>query len=332
MSGFDKIIGQDLIKEHFINAIKQDKISHAYIINGERGSGKEFIAKTFAKAVNCEAEDMSHRPCNECHSCKQADSGSSPDIKKLVHEKPNVISVDDIRQQINADVVIKPYGNGRKLYIINDAEKMNPQAQNALLKTLEEPPAYVTILLLTTNADMLLPTIRSRCVLLDMKPVENKLMRKYLMEQLSITDYQADICIAFARGNVGRAKMLASSEDFDNIKQEAVAVLKNIRGMEIDELSKAIKGFSEFKVDIDDFFDILMIWYRDVLLYKATMDVGDLTFKDELRAIKEQAGQMTYEGIETVIKAIESAKSRIRANVNFDLALELLLLTIRENA
>lgn len=329
MSGFNDIIGQEPIKEHFRKAIESGQLGHAYIINGERGSGKEFVAKLFARAVLCESSKS--EPCDECHSCKMAISGSNPDIIRLTHEKPNVITVDDIRTQIISDVQIKPYGDGKKIYIINDAEKMNQAAQNALLKTLEEPPAYVIIMLLTTNSQMLLPTIISRCIQLNMKPVENRQMRKYLTEQMKVSDYQADMCIAFARGNLGRAKMLAGSEDFEDIKNESVAVLKNIKNMSIDEIMKSVKKFAEFKVDIDDFFDILTIWYRDVLLYKATQSVGDMTFKEELKSIKNQADQSSYEGIETIINAIESAKARINANVNFELVIELLLLNIREN-
>ncbi len=329
MPHFSDIIGQEQIKEHLQKAIQMHKVSHAYIINGERGSGKEFIANLFAMTLQCEREGT--EPCMECHSCKQAMTKNQPDILRLTHEKPNTISVEDIRDQINHDVQIKPYSSSRKIYIINDAEKMTPQAQNALLKTLEEPPEYVVILLLTTNASLLLPTLISRSIVLNMKPVEDKRVRKYLMEELHIPDYQADICVAFARGNIGKAKSLASSEDFDKIKEEAITVLKYINDMEIGDLIQAIKKIGEYKVDIHDYLDIIMIWYRDVLLFKATNDANDLVFKEEVRYIREQANRSAYEGIETIIKAIEKTKQRLDANVNFDLALELLMLTIKEN-
>ena len=164
-----------------------------------------------------------------------------------------------------------------------------------------------------------------------MKPVEDKRVRKYLMEELKVPDYQADICVAFARGNIGKAKSLASSEDFDKIKEEAITVLKYTNDMEIGDLVQAIKKIGEYKVDIHDYLDIIMIWYRDVLLFKATNDANDLIFKDEVRYIREQANRSAYEGIETIIKAIEKTKQRLDANVNFDLALELLMLTIKEN-
>ncbi|HKM21314.1 MAG TPA: DNA polymerase III subunit delta' [Lachnospiraceae bacterium] len=329
MPSFSEIIGQEQIKEHLQRALQLNKVSHAYLINGERGAGKEYIADVFAMALQCEKGET--EPCMECHSCKQAMSKNQPDIIRVTHEKPNTIGVEDIRDQVNKDVQIKPYSSKRKVYLINDCEKMTPQAQNALLKTLEEPPEYVVIILLTTNASLLLPTLLSRCTVLNMKPVEDKVVRRYLMEKLQVPDYQADICVAFARGNIGKAKSLASSEDFDKIKDEAVTVLKYIHQMEISDLIQAIKKIGEYKVDIHDYLDIITIWYRDVLLLKATNDATDLVFKEEIKYIREQANKSAYEGIETIIKAIEKTKQRLDANVNFDLALELLMLTIKEN-
>ena len=211
MSKFADIVGQEQIKEHLENAINMNKVSHAYIINGERNAGKEFIAKTFAMALQCENR-QEYEPCQECHSCSQAKSGNHPDIIFITHEKPGTIGVDDIRSQINNDVVIKPYSAPKKIYIINEGEKMTVQAQNALLKTLEEPPEYAVILILTTNMETLLPTILSRCVVLNMKPVRNDQIKKFLMENMEIPDYKADICVAFARGNLGKARLLAKSE------------------------------------------------------------------------------------------------------------------------
>ncbi len=329
MAAFRDIIGQEQLKEHLQAAIKMKKVSHAYILNGERSSGKEFIAKVFAMALQC--EQGGEEPCQECHSCKQALTNNQPDIIRITHEKPNTIGVEDIRTQINNDIAIKPYSSPYKIYIMNDAEKMTVQAQNALLKTLEEPPEYAVILLLTANADSLLSTILSRCVVLNMKPVADELVKKYLMEELQIPDYKAKVCVAFARGNVGKAKMLASSEEFENIREEAVTLLKYIDEMEIHEITAAIKKIQDYKLDINDYLDILSIWYRDVLLYKATNDVNHLIFKEEIQYIRKVANKSAYEGIEKIINAMDTAKNRLSANVNFDLTMELLLLTIKEN-
>ena len=325
MAKFQDIIGQEQIKEHLQNALSTGKVSHAYIINGERFSGKEYIAKIFAMALQCERDGI--EPCQECHSCRQ---DNQPDIIRVTHEKPGSIGVDDIRAQINGDIAIKPYSSPRKIYIVNEAEKMTVQAQNALLKTLEEPPAYAVILLLTTNVNAFLPTILSRCVVLNMKPVADEKVKKYLMEELQVPDYKADVCVAFARGNVGKAKQLASSEDFEKVKEEALALLKYVQDMDVTEMIAAIRKISEYKLDVNDYLDILTIWYRDVLLFKATGDANHLVFREELSNIRRVAGRTSYEGIEKVIRSLEKAKSRLDANVNFDLAMELLLMDMKE--
>lgn len=283
MAKFTDIIGQEQLKEHLQNAIATNKVSHAYIINGERSSGKEFIARVFAMALQCENGGV--EPCGECHSCKQALSNNQPDIVYVSHEKPNTIGVEDIRAQINGDIVIKPYSSPRKIYIMNEGEKMTVQAQNALLKTLEEPPEYAVILILTTHVEALLPTILSRCVVLNMKPVPDALVKKYLMEELAVPDYKANICVAFARGNIGKAKLLASSEEFEKVKDEAITLVKYINDMEVNEIVKAIKKITEYKFDVNDYLDILSAWYRDVLLFKATKDVNSLIFKEEIQQI-----------------------------------------------
>ena len=316
MAGFHDIIGQQQIKEHLQNALSTGKVSHAYIINGEKSSGKEFIAKVFAMTLQC--EKGAAEPCQECHSCHQALSGNHPDIIFVTHEKPNSVSVDDIRTQINGDVSIKPYSRPYKVYIVNEAEKMTVQAQNAILKTLEEPPEYVVILLLTTNVNSMLPTILSRCVVLNMKPVADELVRGFLMRQMMVPDYKAEICVAFARGNIGKAKALASSEDFENVKSEALSLLKYINEMELSEIIAAIKKINEYKLEINDYLDIFSVWYRDVLLFKATSDINHLVFREEIQTLRRTAQRSSYEGIERIIEALDTAKRRLDANENFE--------------
>lgn len=122
MPNFKDIYGQEQIVDHLENAIASGKISHAYIINGERSSGKEFIANVFAMALQCESTGQ-EKPCNECHSCKQALSGNHPDIIRVTHEKPATIGVEDIRTGVNDDIIIKPYSSDWKIYIISEAGK-----------------------------------------------------------------------------------------------------------------------------------------------------------------------------------------------------------------
>ena len=164
-----------------------------------------------------------------------------------------------------------------------------------------------------------------------MKPVEDEKIKEYLMDSVKLPDYKAEVCAAFSRGNVGKARMLAMSEDFDNIKAEAISLMKNIKDMEINEIVTAIKKINEYSMDISDYLDMLAVWYRDVLLYKATNDLNHLIFKDEVQYIRKAAKLSTYEGLENIVVMLDKTKQRLQANVNFDLAMELLLLAMKEN-
>lgn len=326
---FRGIIGHKDVVEHLQNAMKMDKVSHAYIFNGESGSGKKTLARLFAQALQCQGDG--EKPCGRCQSCLQVQSGNQPDIIEVTHEKPNSIGVDDVREQIVEDVSVRPYSSPYKIYIISDAEKMTAQAQNALLKTIEEPPEYVVVLILTSNASALLPTILSRCVMLNMKPVPNSQVREYLMEHVQVPDYQADICVAFAQGNIGKAVQLASSERFSEIKSSAIHLVTHVKEMDMSEITAAVKAVTEFKVDIREYLDILAVWYRDVLYFKATNDANGIIFRENLRMIQQQTRRSSYEGLEAILEGIKKAKTRLTANVNFELTMELLFLLIKEN-
>ena len=158
-----------------------------------------------------------------------------------------------------------------------------------------------------------------------------KLIRQYLMEELQIPDYRADICAAFSQGNVGKAKRLALSDSFGEMLEHALHMVKYISEMEPSDLVEDLKKINTYKMDIQDYLDLLTVWYRDVLMFKATCDANNLVFSNELNSIRDKAKDSSYEGLECIIKALEKAKVRLNANVNFDMAMELLLLTMKEN-
>jgi DNA polymerase III subunit delta' len=329
MQGFGQIIGHENIIQHLQNAIGSSKVSHAYIFHGEEGMGKKTLAAAFAKTLQCEERGI--LPCDRCKSCMQAASGNHPDIIWVTHEKAS-IGVDDIRLQVNADILVKPYNSAYKIYIIDDAEKLTEQAQNALLKTIEEPPEYAIILLLASNTSVILPTILSRCILLNLKPVDKLKIKEFLMVQHQVPDYMAEVAASFSGGNVGKAIKYASSEDFNQIKGDVLHILKYIDDMELYEVISGLKVLTSSKNNIEDYIDLMILWYRDILMYKATIDPDLLLYREELTFIKKQANIRSYEGVEKIISAMEKAKIRLKANVNFDIAIELMLLTIKENS
>ena len=330
MLSFKDIIGQDLIKKHFITAIATGNVSHAYILSGEEGMGKRTLAEAFALSLMCQ-DRHGGEPCGQCHACKQVLSGNHPDVIYVTHEKPASIGVDDVRRQINDTVSIKPYSGGYKLYIVDEAQKMTVQAQNALLKTIEEPPAYVVILLLTSNEEIFLPTILSRCVKLSLKPLTDEQVRSYLKDRLKVEGPQAEVYIAFARGNLGKAIDLSQSEDFQRFYEELAELLKNLKKEDISQLLERIKRWKDEGQDLYQCLDFMQMWYRDVLMYKTTKDINLLIFKDQFSAMKEICTGSGYDGLERILTAIDKARIRLDANVNSELVMELLFLTMKEN-
>ena len=329
MLGFNDILGHEQIKDHFRNAVQTGKVSHAYILSGEAGMGRKSLANAFALNLLCEKGLPD--PCMQCHACKQVLAGSHPDLIYVTHEKPASIGVDDIREQINDTILVRPYSSYYKIYIVDEAEKMTVQAQNALLKTIEEPPSYAVIILMTTNEEAFLPTILSRCIKLKLRPLKDQTVSSYLMESMGIGESQADIYAAFARGNLGKAIHLASSEEFKLLYREILNLLKHVKEMDLVMLLDYIKKMQEENLDLDECLDFMQLWYRDILMYKVTKDMNCLIFKEEYTTVSKLCQNSSYEGLETILNAIDKAKARLAANVNTELALELMLLTMKEN-
>lgn len=329
MANYSDIIGHEDIVRHFKSSIELSKVSHAYILNGEKGAGKRTLANVVAKSLQCESGNPD--PCGECKSCLQVETNNQPDIIWVNHEKPNVITVDEIREQVVNDIDLKPYSSRYKIYIIPDAQMMNTQAQNALLKTLEEPPEYAVIMLLTSNVDKFLPTILSRCIVLNFKPVQPLEMIEYMVEELEIEKEKAKFCVDFAQGNLGKAVRLAISPDYNEIKEDSVRLLRRIHDMEMEDVILAVKNMGQYKLDITDYIDIMTMWFRDILMVKIANSPNKILFKEEFSVMKKQASRTSYEGIEEILKALNKLKIRLEANVNFDIAMELTLLTIKEN-
>lgn len=334
---YKNIVGQEQIKEFIKKSIMKNKVSHAYLINGENGTGKHNIASLFAASLQCASpvdeweESEYNRPCGECVSCKQMADGNQPDVIVIKPEEDKkVIGVDVIREKLNATAAIKPYAGPYKIYIIPDADTMNIAAQNALLKTIEEPPEYVVIILLVQNIGAMLPTILSRCVELNMKPLTETVIIDYLMKYMHIPDYLAQSSAVFAQGNIGKAVRFATDSDFIEVRNEVIRLLKSIENKKVDELIDIINHIKEEKYNIDDYLDIMILWYRDVLLFKAVKDASTLIFKEETKYVMAEAKIRSYENLETCIEAIDKAKQRLYANVNFDMAMELLFMTLKE--
>lgn len=358
MQKFSEIIGQKAIKDHIYNALRTGSVSHAYILNGDAGSGRKTLAYTFAAALQCEdlqeetvaaaagaagaaaagtaaagagsapAAEPQHylEPCGSCLSCIQAESSNHPDIITVMHEKPASISVGEIRR-MRADVQIKPYSSARKIYIIPDAEKLTIQAQNALLKTLEEPPEYAVIILIADGLAGFLPTILSRCVVLQMRAVEEAQIAEFLQRRQNIDPDKAQIIARFAGGNPGKALLLTEDREFMELRDRAVDFLAHIGRADAVQISEFSSGVDPARRD--DLLGLVLMWYRDVLLYHSTRDSDHLIFQEDLQYIIEAADTLSCERLGAIIDQTDLASRRLKSNVAAESVLEMMFLNIR---
>jgi DNA polymerase-3 subunit delta' len=327
MFSFSEIVGHEQIKEHMQAAIRDKKPFHAYLFQGEEGVGKEALARTFAAGLQCQSESAD-KPCKECVSCRQMESGNQPDVIWVTREKAS-LGVDEIREQLCNTMDIKPFSSPYKIYLVPEAEKMTEAAQNALLKTIEEPPEYGIVILMTSNISALLPTIQSRCLTMEFRPLSTAVVESYVKEHCQVPDYQARASAAFAQGNLGKAMRYAKSEDFIERKDHIISLLRHVEQMDLSEMLAVIKDLGTRKDEVRDYIDLMVLWYRDVLLFKATKDINQLLFQDEASYISREASHRSYEKIEEILQALEKAKVRLRANVNFDITMELMLLALK---
>ena len=343
-AGFRPIAGQEEIKKNLASAARDGRPAHAYILEGDEGSGRRMLARAFANALVCErfAEEGREEPCFTCSSCLRFLSDNHPDVKVVTHEKQS-ISVEDIRKQIVNDVEIRPYSAPYKIYLVPEGEKMTPQAQNALLKTLEEPPSYVVILLMVTNSSLLLPTIRSRCLLLPVRPLPEETVQKVLEEYLErqevpegeepvrLTKEEIRMIAAFSQGSCGRAIFLASSDRFRLQKQTALAIAAPERELTTNGMLSLLKPLESG--DYLPVLELLELWFRDLLLLKSAGEAAEelLLFQDQDRELSREEEHYTLFGLEQVLRAIDRTKARLTANVRPENALEMLYFTIKEN-
>ena len=325
---FTNIVGHEDIIKHFKASMEMNRVGHAYIICGEEDSGKKSLATTFAKALQCEEHKLD--PCNTCKSCLQVESGNHPDIINVIHEKPKVITVDEIRTQVVNTVSIKPYSGRYKIYIIDDAQLMNVEAQNAILKTIEEPPEYVVILLLATTAEKFLPTIISRCVLLNLKPVKDEDIKDYIISHFGIDSNMAETCVGYAAGNLGKAIKLATNEEYQGLVKSVIRLETRLFDMSMEDIEDTILDCDRYKVTINEYLDLMLVWYRDILVLKVTGNPDKIIFKNNYSDIRNQSHYLSFNELEDKKRAIEDAKIRINANARMSDVMKLLIMTLKE--
>lgn len=324
--GFNDIIGQQKIIDYLKISIKKNRVAHGYIFDGPDGVGKAMVALRFAQALYCKNFDGDG--CGICSCCHKVMGGNHPDIKIIEPEGASIKNsqIEDFQK----DLMVKPYESSKKVYIIKNADDMTVSAQNRLLKTLEEPPEYGVIILLSTNGNSFLPTIRSRCQILKFQRVGQKYIEGFMMDKYHMAVEEARILAAFSDGIIGKAMALHESDEFKRMREETIQIIDRILEKDPIEVFVATEFFKQNKENIYEILDVLLLWFRDMLLLGQTGSDEFLINLDKKDLLKNHLDRMGYEGICDMIGRIEKTKNDIKANVNFQLSIEMMLLNMQE--
>lgn len=320
---FNSILGHEKQIEAIRNSINNSRISHSYLFEGEEGLGKRDIALAFSKTLLC--KEGGDEPCNTCNSCIKFDGENHPDFKILAPDN-GLIKKSEIDKLINS-MATSPFESKRKVLIIQDCDMMRLESQNALLKTLEEPPEYINIILITTSSTKILPTILSRCQIIKFYPLGSEKIVGLLVKDYGMDKDRAKFIADFTKGSLKKSIELAQDESFFHMREEIVKILDSlIKGDKIRALN-SMDFFNSNKDRIEEALDIILYWFRDLLIYKEVGNIPLLVNRDKIDIISEQSF-IDLNKINDIIYKVEDTKTNINKNINFALSIETMLLSI----
>jgi len=306
---FNNILGQEFAKKYITNSIRNNKINHAYMFEGIDGIGKNLFAKELGKIlINIDNAE------------------SSPDYI-TIEPTGSSIKIAQIRE-LQSDIIIKPHSD-YKIYVINNAQKMTVESQNALLKTLEEPPEYAIIILITNNKESLLPTIKSRCEIIKFLPISIMELKKYLMDK-GIDEKRALLLANFSRGSIEKALELSESADFTLMRDDIQNYIQHILDKNMIEILNIQSDMDKYKDKVTVLLDMMINYFRDMMMCMGNIDKDMIINGDRITFIQNMSKKITYSQVSKVIDIIEETKRKIRSNCNFNVSIQVMALNIYE--
>lgn len=319
---YEEIVGHSLIVRKLRQAVTADRVVSAYLFCGSPGIGKKSVASVFAASLLCQSPREGN-PCHTCASCRLLESGNHPDYITLsVPEDKKSIGVEQVREEIVKEAFIRPFHAGKKVFVIPNSEVLTDDAQNALLKILEEPPLYAVFLLLTPTADRLLQTVLSRCLKIQLLPLSDKVCHGYFDQQPGDSG-RKELAASFAQGNIGKGLTMLNDEAYYQLYQETISELAAIpedKGM----LPRMQNFLFQHREQIDDITDFIMIFLRDCMRRKISNHTK-MICTDRQTDIERFARAYSPGGLVRTMEAVVMFRKRLLKNANFTAAgLELL--------
>ncbi len=322
---FKDIVGQEKAVNILLKSLKEDKVSPSYIFVGSEGVGKKFTAVEFAKTINCLNVNNNLEACEICNVCNKINKQCCPDLK-IIEPIKGSIKIEQIRE-LRREIDLKPFEDRKKIYIIDQAEEMTIEASNCLLKTIEEPPDYAIIILICINTDSILPTIISRCQLIKFRLIDSSKIRKILFNKVNLEESKAELVSKLAQGSIGKAFKLISDKEYFNRREKLLDYLNKVLPGKYD--SNFFINIEKILMDInniEEMLEIILLWYRDILIIKELGIKEYIINSDKIEVLKEKSRVYSKEMLIDILDYIEQIKEFMKKNINRRLVSERLYL------
>jgi DNA polymerase III subunit delta' len=325
------IVGQTLAVRLLRQAVTADRVAHAYLFVGPEGVGKRTVALELAKALNCHAPLPDGSACDTCLSCRKISSVPSahPDVQVIAPEG-RFIKTDQMRA-LQSDMYARPSEGRRRVAIIDGAERMNAEAGNRVLKLLEEPPAYAELILLTANLSGVLPTLISRCQVVNFPPLGADAVATVLQKQMGLEPAAARLFASLSGGSIGRAAALSGDADFAQRREQVYALLKQLASMDDLALIGAAEILEKDKEHLEEWLELCTAWLRDAVVCQ-TGSHQLVINADRLRDVESLARQVDAASLLRMLGFVTEARAHLHKNANARLALDVMLLRLGEVA
>ena len=317
------VYGHDWAVDHLRRSMAHDRIRHAYLIAGAESVGKETLARAFAMTLNCTNPEI--QPCGECSSCHRIQTGNHPDIIYSAREsETSPLKIEEIRGVMQR-LALKPFEARYRVAILRDFDAAQPRAQDALLKTLEEPAPHAVLILLARSLDAVLPTIISRSQVIQLRPASTSVVYTLLKEQHQLEDEQAALLARVSGGRVGWARRALSAPALLGPRGQALDLLEEILGMNRAQRFDHANDLAKDKAALVTLLELWQTYWRDALLF-ATQSGLEPTNIDRARALEQLAERYPAETVLAALNATRSTLKMLTTNANIRLALEVMFL------
>ncbi len=319
---YDAIAGHGLICEKLRQTVRAEHAVSAYLFSGSRGIGKKTVASAFSAALLCESP-VNGAPCMSCPSCRMFAGESHPDfIRVTLPEDRKSIGIDQIRSEVIQEAYVRPFHSKYKIFLIEEAE-ITDDAQNALLKILEEPPVYAIFILLTASPDRLLKTVRSRCLHLQFLPLPSEQCRAFFQNLNCDSESRRALAASLAQGIIGKGLSILQDDAYYKLYQDTVAHLSALshRGSAVVNMMQFLEQNSD---QLDSIIDFTLVFLRDCLRLALSQNTN-LILNDQQTAIRSFCAVCSPAGLIRMTEAVITFRNKLQRNADFSIAgLELL--------